>query len=194
MSGQSTDTPLFDLAEVEYRDIPGFPGYRVGSDGSVWSCIGKGCSSTSILVGKEWKKLKLVAWRRKKTNLTYYYVTLCCDGKQVGKRVNRLVLEAFVSSPPPGMRCCHINGISTDNRIENLYWGTGKDNENDKRRHGMLRLGSCHQNSRLTEENVREIRKLRKEGMSWNSLAARFGVAARTVRSVVSGKSWSWLT
>jgi hypothetical protein len=23
---------------VEYRDVPGFPGYRVGTDGSVWSC------------------------------------------------------------------------------------------------------------------------------------------------------------
>ena len=25
------------VAQVEYRDVPGWPGYRVGDDGSVWS-------------------------------------------------------------------------------------------------------------------------------------------------------------
>lgn len=30
-------TDLFCGGGVEYRDIPEFPGYRVGSDGSVWS-------------------------------------------------------------------------------------------------------------------------------------------------------------
>lgn len=27
-----------DVSTVEYRDIQGFPGYRVGSDGTVWTC------------------------------------------------------------------------------------------------------------------------------------------------------------
>jgi len=63
MSEQSSDGPLFDLVEsaVEYRDIPGFPGYRAGDDGSVWSLWKKvfgGYRSPRWVIGDEWKRLK----------------------------------------------------------------------------------------------------------------------------------------
>jgi len=41
------------------------------------------------------------------------------------KSVGRLVLEAFVGYPKilnKNVQCRHINGVSVDNRIENLEW------------------------------------------------------------------------
>lgn len=64
-----------------------------------------------------------------------------CNGKreyggvEAFPHVHKLVLEAFVCPRPAGMVCCHINGNPSDNRLENLRWGTLHDNAADKRRH-----------------------------------------------------------
>jgi len=50
--------------------------------------------------------------------------------------VHRLVLEAFVSPRPPGMDTCHRDGDPTNNRLDNLRWGTRSENIRDAVRHG----------------------------------------------------------
>jgi hypothetical protein len=50
--------------------------------------------------------------------------------------VHELVLSTFAGLRPAKHECCHINGIPTDNRLENLRWGTRSDNIRDSVRHG----------------------------------------------------------
>jgi hypothetical protein len=65
------------------------------------------------------------------------------DGQHgYNRQVARLVLAAFVGACPPGMECRHLNGNHTDNRIENLAWGTHVENEADKKIHGTGRWPS----------------------------------------------------
>ena len=45
-------------------------------------------------------------------------------------RVHRLVCEAFNGKPKPGQVCMHLNEDASDNRPENLAWGTQKQNLN----------------------------------------------------------------
>lgn len=45
-------------------------------------------------------------------------------------KVHRLVCEAFNGPQPDGSVCIHINEDYTDNRPENLKWGTQKENLN----------------------------------------------------------------
>ncbi len=64
----------------------------------------------------------------------YFYVVLIKQGKLYCKRVNRLVLMTF--APCPGMDkmdACHKNDNPADNRLENLEWGTHKENCNAPR-------------------------------------------------------------
>ena len=50
MHDQSITTP------VVYKDIPGFPGYRAGDDGSIWSCLNWGGSgSVRGQLGSTWR-------------------------------------------------------------------------------------------------------------------------------------------
>jgi hypothetical protein len=42
--------------------------------------------------------------------------------------VARLVLLVFVGPCPPGSEASHINGIRSDNRINNLVWETHSEN------------------------------------------------------------------
>ena len=47
--------------------------------------------------------------------------------------------------------------------------------------------------SKLTEDQVREIRQLRKANQSATDLAKSFGVGPSTIRHIVAGRRWKWL-
>lgn len=88
----------------------------------------------------------------------YAQVQLIRDGNRKMMRVHRLMLITFVGPPPhPTMEACHVNGVNTDNRIENLYWGTRSQNQQDSVRHGtqaMARRTHCPQMHPYDEQNT----------------------------------------
>lgn len=54
--------------------------------------------------------------------------------------------------------------------------------------------GESNKTSKLTEESVREIRKLSSDGWSQRNLAKLFGVTHCTIRNVINGTSWTHVT
>jgi hypothetical protein len=170
--------------KVEYRDIEGFPGYRIGDDGSVLTCIKWGALERTYLD----------TWRKRKTCSDidgYQVITLTMENKkQVTRKVHRLVLEAFVGQAPPGTICCHENANRSDNRLVNLRWGTPSENEADRKRHGNVCApkGGMHFNARLNEENVKEILSMR--GKNQQYIADRFAVSHETIRLILARKTW----
>lgn len=89
------------------------------------------------------------------------------------------------------MEARHENGIATDNRAENLSWGTPFENTQDKYRHGTVHFGEKHHNAILTEEQVREIRKRKCEGQSYNKIGRDFGIGNSHVRDIIKRKIWA---
>src|SRR5262245_14943443 len=188
MSDQSTDTPLFDLAEVEYREVAGFPAYRVGTDGSLWSCFRRGRGRGQPAGSR------FGAWHQIKGNISlrgHLFVHLNGSGKTRRRFIHNLVLEAFVGPCPPGMECCHGDGNPANNRLVNLRWGTRCDNREDARRHGTLLFGSRNPSAKLTEEEVREIRRLCQQGLAQGKIAKWFSVSVRTIAQIKSREHWS---
>lgn len=55
---------------------------------------------------------------------------------------------------------------------------------------GRLPTGESHHNARLTEDDVREIRRLATAGVSHRELGRRFGVSNVTVGNVVHRRAW----
>lgn len=168
--------------EVKYKAIERFPGYRFGSDGSVWSCWTRGSHPAPTA---DWRKLK-------GTPQTYGHLSVFVAGES--RLVHRLVLEAFDGPPPPDTECRHLNGDSSDNRIENLKWGTSEENTRDMLEHGRAGLGSQAGRSKLTDDEVLKIMALVRAGESCSRVARQFNVTAANIAAIKNGRSWNHLT
>ena len=171
---------------VEYRDIPGFIGYRVGDDGSVWSCRGYRGIITS-----EWHQL-----RPYRGTTGHLRVNLSSLGIQL---VHRLVLLAFVGPCPEGMECCHEDGDPSNNKPSNLRWDTRKANYADRVRHGTHNRGERHGNAKLTAAIVLGLRARHAELKGSRkiappdtipTLAREFNVYAPSIKDVIRRVSW----
>lgn len=81
-----------------------------------------------------------------------------------------------------------------DNRAcvnpSHVYEGTPKTNQQDRIKAGNGNEGSKHPLSKLTEANVREIRKLISNGLGLTAVAAKFGVAPSTICHITHGRTW----
>lgn len=160
------------------KQIPNFPGYFATKDGRIWS--------------EKHKKGKFL--RPGLHHSGYLQVVLCKNKKHYNHRVHRLVLETFVGPCPPGMECCHNNGIRIDNNLSNLRWDTPSENNKDAVKHGTHTGLICGEEcgaSKLTEQNVKEIRKLYKsKSFIQRQLADKFNVARQTIGCIIKRISW----
>lgn len=167
--------------QVVHKEIPGFPGYCVGSDGFVWSC-----KNNRHGFSKEWHLLKGGSYET-----GHRYVNLSLDNKIYHFEVQHLVLEAFVGPCPLGMEACHNNGNPGDNSVGNLRWGTRQSNRDDMRKHGTDPLGSRNPMATLNEARVLRIREQYATGkFKQRELAAMNGVERVTVTNLLSRKTW----
>jgi hypothetical protein len=168
-------------SQVEYRDIPGHPGYRAGTDGTVWSCLtkqslGRGCGTWQV-IGRKWRKLKPLR--------TGAYLGVALRGKPA--YVHRLILETFVGPCSEGLECCHNNGDCTNNKLTNLRWDTHRENSRDRIRHGTGTRGSRIPQAKLREEQIPLIRVLRTNGRTLREIAQVFGVSESAISQALRG-------
>lgn len=169
---------------TEYREVPEFPDYLVGSDGSVWSKLAKGDRHP---LHPDWRRMSPSTDKlgRQKIDL---------HPGRIPWRVHRLVLTVFVGPCPKGMECCHYDGNYGNNALSNLRWDTKKSNAADTERHGRTARGEKTGTSRLTEEEVRAIREeYFSDSCDQRGLARKYGVCQATIQSIVTYQYWRHL-
>ena len=106
------------MAEEIWKDVEGYEGlYQVSNLGRVKS------------LSKNWCHKKEIILIPRKINSGYVFTTLFKNGKSKNITIHRLVAKAFIPNPLKKEQVNHINGIKTDNRIENLEWCTREENK-----------------------------------------------------------------
>lgn len=105
--------------------------------------------------------------------------------------IHRLIALTFLGPKPKGLQVAHLNGIKTDNRLENLKWVTAKENQSHKRLHGTHVMGEENPHSKLKTKDVLEIRKLRKKGVSRIEIAKKYGICSWQIWHITSKRSWA---
>lgn len=128
----------------------------------------------------------------------YLSIKVMRNGKQVTTPVQRLVYRHFNGKIPPGLTVNHRNGITTDNRPENLELATCAEQTRHAietlRRHKTLRQNGEHNSAaKLTSTATREIRRRRAAGERLKSIATDFGVSDRTISKIARGDRWAHL-
>jgi HNH endonuclease len=119
----------------------------------------------------------------------------CMHAGKDGKIVRRhtVVAETFIGPRPPSQEVRHLDGIPSNDRANNLAWGTRVANMADMIAHGRSPRGIRHGSVKLTEAQAREIKRRREAGEQGRSLAAEFNITEQTVCDIYKGRHWSWL-
>ena len=166
--------------EEQWREIPGYD-YSVSDQGRV----------SSRKYGK-WLVMKPA-----RDSQGYLCISLCDgSGKKRTTKVHQLVVAAFLGpKPTPGHEINHIDGVKTNPRVDNLEWVT--KSENTRHSYDVLgnkaARGDALPHTKVTETDVREIRRRCAAGESQRRVAMGYGITQSAVSLIVSGKNWAWL-
>lgn len=173
----------------EWRPIKDFEGiYEVSNLGKVKSLrrdvLSKHPNQLKLFVDE--RILRLVRYQG------YNRVYLYKDGVKHSKRVYRLVAEAFLPRIEGKNYVNHRDSDRANDCVSNLEWCTHEENIKHAREFGNARAlkGSNMPQSKLTEIDVRKIKKRLKLGHKHRDIAKDFGVSRGPICKISRGIGW----
>ena len=120
----------------------------------------------------------------------YGYRTVLLSYAGLSKRfkVSRIVCLTFHGPAADGTEAAHLDGDKANDAAANLAWVTHRENNDHKRAHGTHQSGEKHPRSKLTTEQVAEIRGA--QG-SCSEVGKRFGINKSQVSRIKNGVRWN---
>jgi len=119
---------------VIFKSVSGYEGYfEISESGEVW-----GIKRMVVTVNG----LRTIRGRKIKERINnngYWEVRLSKDGKSTTTFIHILIAKAFIPNPLNKSEVNHINGIKTDNRLENLEWVTHSENMKHAYKLGLIK-------------------------------------------------------
>lgn len=168
------------MSEELYKPIPFATKYGISREGEVYSYHSKRILKTSFSYNG-YKKISLFPD--------------ISPAKQKSYQIHQLVLRTYIGEPPSlKHETDHINGIRTDNRLENLAWVTRQQNLERRQILGNMKIGEKHPEAKLTANQVLEIVKRLGEGERLCDLTREFKMSYSAMLSIKQGVNWGHVT
>lgn len=168
--------------EERWLSVPGYEGYLVSDRGRVRT-------EDRMILGRD-GRTELHRGRVLKSQVMRngYHEVYLCDGKSRKHRtVHSLVAQVFLGEKPKGYDVMHINGDRSDNRVENLRYGSRSENLRS-----TYRYGGKQANGKLSLDDVDDIRRRIDRGESCVEIAKAFGVDSAAVYHIRNGTTFGW--
>lgn len=167
--------------QEEWRKVPGFAFLEASSLGRVRRSSGKNAGLVFKQIGYE-----------RPNAIPYLRIFASENSVPYRVSVHKAVCLAFHGpQPSPKHVAAHNDGNHKNNLPGNLRWATPKENSADAINHGTLARGERSGAHKLTEERVREIRRLLSDGVAVIELSRRFGIQRGTIRFLRDRKTWN---
>lgn len=175
------------------HDYVGYSVYEDGTIKSYWKCRG---GNTRIKAGHV---LTDIEQRELKQSVDYKgYKRLRLKGTTSRRTfaVHRLVALAFIPNPKNKPQVNYIDGNKQNNHVNNLEWVTQEENmahavEIGLRSSSTYKQGESNNLSKLTEIEVREIRRLKQNtDINIYELSSQFSVCVNTIKNIINYKTW----
>lgn len=108
-------------------------------------------------------------------------------GERYGHRISWILHKGEI---PKGKVICHHCDNPQCTNPEHLFIGTTQDNHDDMKAKGRGNIGERHGNSKLTTENVIEIRKMLKQKIIQREIARKFNVDFMVISDIKHNRIW----
>jgi len=142
--------------------------------------------------------------RIKRTSFSSCWIWIGCRTGGYGHMRNghglilahRFSWEFHRGAIPEGIHVLHRCDVPSCVNPDHLFLGSHADNMRDAADKGVFkrrprRLGEKSSNHKLDEADIVEIRKLRKRGLYYYTIAAKFGVTKGLIHLICSRKIWT---
>lgn len=175
-----------DMNNEVWRDIPGYEGrYQASNLGRIKSLERK-VNGKNHYTNQSFERTIPETILRPGRFCKNGHVSVVLGRGTAGKPVHQLIMKTFVGEPPEGCEVLHINGDPTDNRLENLRYGSRTDNILDVYRQGKIWR-------KLSTEDVEQIRFGLTMGMKQKELAEMYEVSVSAISCIKRRKTYWWL-
>ena len=157
------------------RRIPSYNDYSADKCGNIYSHKHGQCKLMSPYIGNKGYKMLLIHMA----------------GVRKNKSVHRLIAEAYLDNYSESLYVNHINGVKTDNRVENLEMCTNQENMDHARISGLILSKQNHSMAKLTNVEVIFIKNLlASTSISQGNIGKMFGVSKMTINHINIGLIW----
>jgi hypothetical protein len=112
--------------------------------------------------------------------------------KRKPKLVHRIMYERYKGKIPPKINVCHSCDNPSCVNPDHLWLGSQMENVTDmmQKGRGNKARGVEHHNCKITEQEVRDIKKMYNEGIKMTVIHRSLNVPYKTVQHICYGSSW----
>lgn len=166
---------------IQYNNLTFQLEYRIDREGNIYT---------------PWRQWHQMYQHTNRNGYKELYLYLA-NGQRKCFKVHRLMMNSFVPlENSEAMQVNHINGIKSDNKLENLEWVTRSENLIHAFQTGLepKPQGEKNPNHKLTEQEVVQICMAIKDGRKLQDIADQFKVTKGTISHIKNKRTWRNIT